>query len=223
MTRTNRRTPLSRQAVLEAAVSVADESGVAAVSMRRIAEKLGVEAMSLYHHVQNKEDVLDALVDLVFAEIELPPAGTGWRTAMRDRAASARQVLARHVWAVSMMDSRARPGPATLRHHDTVLGSLRNDGFSLVAAAHAVSVLDSYVYGFVMQEHALPFDVPAGAGASVQDIAGDILKQLPTEEFPHLTEMIVHHALQPGYSYADEFDIGLNLILDGLDGLRHQT
>lgn len=221
MSRTNRRTPLSRQAVLEAAVSVADENGVAAVSMRRIAEKLGVEAMSLYHHVQNKEDVLDALVDLVFAEIELPPAGTGWRTAMRDRAASARQVLARHVWAISMMDSRARPGPATLRHHDTVLGSLRNDGFSLVAAAHAISVLDSYVYGFVMQEHALPFDAAAGDG--VQEVAGDILEQLPAEEFPHFTEMIVHHALQPGYSYADEFDIGLNLILDGLEGLRHQT
>lgn len=221
MTKTNRRAPLSRQAVLAAAVSVADESGVAAVSMRRIAEKLGVEAMSLYHHVRNKEDVLDALVDLVFAEIELPSADIGWRRAMRDRAVSARQVLARHVWAISMMDSRARPGPATLRHHDTVLGSLRNDGFSLTAAAHAISVLDSYVYGFVMQEHALPFDAATGAG--VQDVAGDILEQLPTEEFPHFTEMIIHHALQPGYSYADEFEVGLNLILDGLDGLRCQT
>jgi len=207
--------------VLDAAVSVADESGVAAVSMRRIAEKLGVEAMSLYHHVRNKDDVLDALVDLVFAEIELPSAGAGWRIAMHDRAVSARQVLARHVWAISMMDSRARPGPATLRHHDTVLGSLRNDGFSLAAAAHAVSVLDSYVYGFVMQEHALPFDAATGAG--VPDVAGDILEHLPADEFPHLTEMVVHHALQPGYSYADEFEIGLNLILDGLAGLRHQT
>jgi AcrR family transcriptional regulator len=220
MTRTNRRTPLSRQAVLEAAVSVADENGVAAVSMRRIAEKLGVEAMSLYHHVRNKEDLLDALVDIVFAEIELPSADIGWRTAMRDRALSARQVLARHVWAISMMDSRARPGPATLRHHDTVLGSLRNDGFSLVAAAHAISVLDSYVYGFVMQEHALPFDAATGAG--VEDVAGGILQQLPTDEFPHLTEMIIHRALQPGYSYADEFEVGLDLILDGLDGLRGQ-
>lgn len=190
--------------------------GVAAVSMRRVADKLGVEAMSLYHHVRNKEEVLDALVDLVFAEIELPPAGAGWRTATRDRAVSARAVLARHTWAISMMASRARPGPATLRHHDAVLGYLRTDGFSLPAAAHAVSVVDSYVHGFVIVERALPLDT----SADVEQVAAGILENLPADEFPHLTEMIVSHALRPGYTYADEFEIGLDLILDGLERLR---
>ncbi|MGY1709142.1 TetR/AcrR family transcriptional regulator [Geodermatophilus sp. SYSU D00758] len=207
---------LTRDAVLTAAVQLADREGVATLSMRRLAGELGVEAMSLYHHVAGKEAILDGMVDLVFAEIELPAAGEGWRGAMRRRTESAREVLRRHPWAVGLMDSRTAPGPATLRHHDAVLGCLRAGGFSLAGAAHAISAVDSYVYGFVLQETNLPFD-PAGGG--MEEVA-DAVMQAMREEYPHLTELIQQHALQPGYAYAEEFLIGLDLVLDGLERNR---
>jgi AcrR family transcriptional regulator len=209
------RPPLSRERVIEGAVRVADEQGAAAVTMRRIAEQLGVEAMSLYHHVANKEEILDGIVDAVFAEIELPGAHTSWKTAMRRRAASARAVLVRHVWALGLLDSRRHPGPATLRHHDRVIGCLRDAGFSVAMAAHAFSAIDSYVYGFVLQESSLPFD----SEQDLAEIAGGITARMPAGTHPHLTELITQHALRPGYAYGDEFDFGLQLILDGLE--RH--
>lgn len=211
------RTPLSRDRVLDAAMAVADRGGVDAITMRRVARELGVEAMSLYHHVPNKDAILDGVVDRVFAAIELPrPADDDWRDAIRARARSARAVLARHHWALGLMDSRRAPGPATLRHHDAVLGVLRRAGFSLPMAAHAVSLLDSYVYGFVLQEASLPFTTHD----EVEEVAGAILEDLPTDELPYLAEMIVDHALQPGYDHAREFDRGLDLILDGLEAQR---
>jgi AcrR family transcriptional regulator len=206
------RTRITREQVLRAAVELADSDGVAALSMRKIAQRLGVEAMSLYHHVANKDDILDGMVDAVFAEIALPDPATDWRTAMRRRAESARAALLRHRWAVGLMDSRRNPGPATVRHHDAVLGSMRRDGFSVGLAAHAFSAIDSYLFGFVLQEVALPFEGSDELG----EIADAILEQVPRAEFPYLTEMIVDHALQPGYDYADEFAYGLELVLDGL-------
>ncbi|OLT18172.1 AcrR family transcriptional regulator [Pseudonocardia sp. CNS-139] len=211
-----RRTPLSKDAVLRAAVALADESGSGVPSMRRLGDTLGVEAMALYHHFRNKDMILDGMVDLVFGEIDLPADGAGWRAAMRERAASMRAALVRHPWAISLMDSRTNPGPATLRHHDAVIGCLRSGGFSVSGAAHAFSVLDSYVYGFVLQELSLPFTTPA----DLEDVAGSILERMPRDEFPHLTEMIVESALKPGYAYAEEFDIGLDLVLDGLEQRR---
>ncbi len=210
------RPALSRERVLEAAVALADAGGIAALSMRKLAEALEVEAMSLYHHVANKDAVLDGIVDAVFAEIELPSPRAGWRTAMQRRACSAREVLLRHAWAVGLMDSRRSPGLATLRHHDAVLGCLRKRGFSVAAAAHAFSLLDSYIYGFVLQELALPFRTEQ----ELRAMAGSILEQLPVGEFPHFAELVVEHALRPGYAYANEFEIGLELILDGLSRLR---
>jgi AcrR family transcriptional regulator len=207
----SRTTPLSRAAVLRAAVQVADEHGVAAVSMRAVAQRVGVEAMSLYHYVRSKDEIIDGLVDLIFAEIRLPVPGQDWRAAMRDRAASARTVLGRHVWAVSLMDSRLSPGPAMLRHHDAVLGCLRDAGFGIAAAATAFSLIDSYVYGFVIQEASLPLT----NADERETVTAALLERLPAEEFPHLTAMAVH-ALRSGYSYADEFATGLDLILDGL-------
>ncbi len=208
----SRTTPLSRDAVLRAAVEVADERGVAAVSMRAVAQRLGVEAMSLYHYVRSKDEIVDALVDLIFAEIELPPPGADWRAAMHHRAASARAVLGRHTWAVSLMDSRAHPGPAILRHHDAVIGCLRAAGFDIAGAATAFSLIDSYVYGFVIQEASLPFTT----AGELEAVASGMLANLPAEDFPHLTEMI-EHALRPGYDHADEFAVGLDLILVGLE------
>src|SRR5437879_1355197 len=142
--------PLSKDRVLRAAVDLADRGGIEARSMRRLGQELGVEAMSLYNHVRNKEELLNGMIDIVFSEIDLPAADADWSTAMRRRAISARQALKRHPWAIGLMESRAQPGPATLRHHDSVLRNLREGGMSIETAAHAYSLLDSYIYGFTL-------------------------------------------------------------------------
>ncbi|MEU6644081.1 TetR/AcrR family transcriptional regulator [Saccharomonospora sp. NPDC046836] len=208
-----KREPLSRERVITAAMVLADEKGEAGVSMRAIAARLGVEAMSLYNHVAGREDLLNGMVDAVFAEIDLPASATDWKEAMRERAASSRTVLRRHPWAVGLMDSRSRPGPATLRHHDAVLGVLRAGGFSVAMAAHAFSVIDSYLYGFVLQELSLPFT----SRAELDEVADGILRDVPTDAYPHLMELMTDHALRPDYAYADEFEFGLSLILDALE------
>jgi len=208
-----RRAPLSRDQVLRAAVALADEGGIGALSMRKLGEAVGVEAMSLYNHVASKGDLLDGMVDVVFSEIGLPAGEVGWKAAMRQRAISARETLARHRWAIGLMESRRSPGPATLRHHDAVLGCLRKAGFSIELTAHAYSLLDSYIYGFALQEASLPFDSAEEAPEVAQEIAG----QLPADAYPHLTELAIEHVLQPGYRYGDEFEIGLDLILDALE------
>jgi len=180
--------------------------------MRKLAQELGVEAMSLYHHVTNKDDILDGMVDIVFSEIELPSEAHDWKTAMRERALAVRAVLSVHRWAIGLMESRTTPGPATLRHHDAVLGCLRNAGFSLELAAHAYAALDSYIYGFAMQERDLPFDTPE----ETAELAQAILGQFAVDEYPYLAEFTFGHILQPGYDYAKEFEYGLDLLLDGI-------
>jgi AcrR family transcriptional regulator len=210
------RIPLSKQRVLRAAVALADQGGVRSLSMRKLAQQLGVEAMSLYHHVANKDDILDGIVDVVFSEIDLPSSEAEWKAAMRQRAISAREALLRHPWATGLMESRSTPGPATLRHHDAVLGILRTAGFSIELAAHAFSVLDSYIYGFALQEANLPFKDSEELAA----VADTILGNLPADEYPHLTELTVEHVLQRGYDYGNEYLFGLDLILDGLDRAR---
>ncbi|MEA2502119.1 MAG: hypothetical protein QOD01_2230 [Actinomycetota bacterium] len=217
--RTKPRIPLSRERVLRSAVAFADQGGIASLSMRKLGDALGVEAMSLYNHVANKNELLDGMVDLVFSEIDLPSGGADWKTAMRERAVSARQALSRHRWAIGLMESRASPGPATLRHHDAVIGSLRHAGFSIEMAAHAYSALDSYIYGFALQEASLPFDTEE----ETAEVAEMIFKQFPADEYPHLTELTVEHVLQPGYDYGNEFEFGLDLILDGLERARNTT
>ncbi|MEV8639032.1 TetR/AcrR family transcriptional regulator [Streptosporangium sp. NPDC051023] len=206
--------------MLEAAIRVADRGGVAAITMRRVAQELGVEAMSLYHHVPNKDAILDGVIDVVFAAITLPSTECDdWRDAIRVRASSARVVLSQHSWALGLMDSRRNPGPATLRHHDAVLGVLREAGFTLPMAAHAVSLIDSYIGGFVLQEANLPVTTPD----DVEEVAGGILERLPVDELPYLTEMIVDYALRPGYDHTSEFSYGLDLILDELEARRRQS
>ncbi len=212
------RVPLSRERVLQAAVLIADEEGVASLTMRKLAEKLGVKAMSLYHHLADKNEVLDGIVDAVFSEIELPAAGTDWKTAMRRRAVSAREALLNHRWAIGLLESRTNPGPATLGHHNAVIGSLREADFSVAMTAHAFSALDSYIYGFALQEINLPFDTTEELG----EVAEMIFQQIPTDEHPYLTELMVEHTLKPGYAYANEFEFGLELILDGLERIREE-
>jgi AcrR family transcriptional regulator len=207
------RVRLNRDRVLRVAVTLADSGGIESLTMRKLGVELGVEAMSLYNHVANKADLLDGMIDIVFAEIELPTGETDWRAAMRRRAVSARDVLSRHRWATGLMESRTTPGPATLRHHDTVLGILRGAGFSIELAAHAYSALDSYIYGFALQEPSLPFD----NGEDTAKVAQAIMSRFASGEFPHLTEIAVEYVMQPGYDYGNEFAFGLELILDGLE------
>ncbi|MDT7552730.1 MAG: hypothetical protein QOI16_1266 [Pseudonocardiales bacterium] len=211
------RTRLTRNRVVAAAIALADATGIQALTMRKLGVELGVEAMSLYTHVANKNDLLDGMIDGVFGEIDLPSDATDWRQAMRTRAISTRDAMSRHRWAIGLMESRTTPGPATLRHHDTVLGTLRAAGFSVVLAAHAYSLLDSYIYGFALQSPSLPFDSPEDTATA----ARLIMARFVSGQYPHLTEIAVEHVLQPGYNYGDEFVFGLDLILDGLERARH--
>lgn len=217
MTRTSaeRRAPLSRERVLRAAVDLADRHGIEALTMRKLGQALGVEAMSLYKHVANKDAVLAGLAELVLGEFEPPAAGDDWRTAMRRRALSARAVLARHPWATVVIN-RNGSGPAMWRNLDLMIGGLRDGGFPVALAAHACSLLDSYLYGFAVQEANLPFDSPA----DLTELTGSIMEQFRPQEYPHLAEMAVEHILAPGYDHAAEFELGLDLILDALDRAR---
>ncbi len=208
------RVPLSRDRILAAGVAFADDHGIASLSMRKLGDELGVEAMSLYNHVANKDELLDGMVDVVFGEILVPPGAADWKTAMRERAQSARQALGRHPWAIALMSTRTSPGPAILRHHDAVIGSLRAAGFTVALAAHAFSLLDSYIYGFALQEATLPFGETEEETA---EVARTMLAEVPADTYPHLTELTVEHILRPGYDYGDEFAFGIDLILDGLE------
>ena len=210
------RARLTRDRVISAAIALADAAGWDGLSMRRLGEELGVEAMSIYNHVANKDDLINGMADAVFGEIELPSHSDDWKTAIRKRSIAFREVLGRHPWATTVRDSGANPGPATLRHHDRVIGTFRNGGFAVAQAAHAFSAIDSYIYGFAMQEKSLPFTTPEETAA----MAEIMLAQLPRGEYPYLAELTSDHVLQPGYSYGDEFLIGLDLMLDGLESMR---
>ncbi|MGZ4506026.1 MAG: TetR/AcrR family transcriptional regulator [Blastococcus sp.] len=216
--RATRRAGLSRERVLRAAVALADTGGIESLTMRKLGLELGVEAMSLYNHIAGKDALLDAMIDSVFGEIDLPTDGIGWREAMRRRAISARAAMKRHRWAIGLMESRTSPGPTTLRHHDTVIGTLRGAGFTVAMAAHAFSALDAYIYGFALQEASLPF----ATAEETAEVAQGMMADFASGQYPHLTELAVEHALQPDYDYGDEFEFGLDLILDGLDRARRE-
>ncbi len=207
---------LSKPRVVAEAIRLADRDGVVGLSMRRLADALGTGAMSIYHYVANKEELLDAMINVVFDEIELPPEGTDWQSAMRQRAISARQVLARHPWAIGLMESRTSPGPAHLRHREAVTACLRKAGFSVLMATHANWLLDVYVYGFALQASSLPFDT----ADEFADMAEDVyLPQLPPDEFPYLNESAAA-LVAAGYDPAEEFLFGLDLVLTALESLR---
>ncbi|HEX6356201.1 TetR/AcrR family transcriptional regulator [Actinophytocola sp.] len=209
--------PLSRERVLRAAVAVADERGLNALTIRSLAQELGVKPMTVYHYVATKEEILDGIVESVFGEIELPVPGRDWREELRKRAVSARAVFRRHPWALALLESRTQPGPASLRHHDATIGTLRLAGFSVVMTAHAYALLDSYVYGFALQEAALPFEGPDAAAS----VAEPIMETFPDDEYSHLAELAREHIMRPGYDFADEFEFGLDAVLDALARMRH--
>lgn len=204
---------LSRDRVLRGAVAVADADGIDGLTIRSLARSLGVKPMAVYYYVANKDEILDGIVDLVFSEIELPTVGGDWRREMTRRSHSARVVLRRHPWALLLLESRRSPGPATLAHHDAVLGTFREAGWSVAMTAHAYALLDAFVFGFALQEASLPFEGPDGAA----EIAEPIMKLMATGAYPHLVEMATSHYVQPGYDFGDEFDFGLGLVLDALE------
>ncbi len=209
---TSLRPPLTRARVLQAAVDLADREGLGALTMRRLGAELGVEAMSLYKHVDNKEEILDGIVELVVGGIEIPSEGAQWKEAMRRRAISARAVLSRHSWSIGLLETRDSMGPTVLRYLDSILRNLRSAGFSVENAIHAFWLLDSYVYGHVIQESSMPFSTAEEMTESTKSL----LEQMTTTEFPHLVE-IGEHTLRSEYSFDSEFEFGLDLILDALD------
>jgi AcrR family transcriptional regulator len=212
-----KRRTLSRERVLRAAVALADERGASELTMRKLAKELGVEAMSLYNHVANKDDLLDGMIDLVFSEIEPPASGGDWKAELRKRALSTRAALRRHPWAIGEMEGRTSHGPSNLRVHDAVLGCLRAAGFSLELTVHAYSVQDAYIYGFALQESDMSSETP-------EDFAAEAQRQMREYEalladFPHLVEVVGGHVAKSGYDYDAEFLFGLDVILDGLERL----
>lgn len=206
--------PLSRERVLQAALQLADGEGLEALSMRKLAQVLGVKAMSLYNHVANKDDLLDGMVDRVVSEIEVPDLATDWKTAMRRRATSAHTVLLRHPWATMAIVSRVNVGPAMLRYVDSTLGCLREAGFSFEMADHAWNAIDSHIYGFTLQELNFPFEA-----ADYSQVAADYLSLIPIDKYPYLNQL-THHIIDRRYDGLHDFEFGLELILDGLERFR---
>ena len=204
-----RRAPLSRERVLRAAIRLADDSGIDALTMRRLGQELGVEAMSLYNHVANKDDLLDGIVDLVLGDIDVQPTGTDWKQAMRQRAISAHEVLLAHPWAAVQIMSRYNIGPGMTRYLDATFGRLREGGFSVESALDAWNALDSHLYGFTLQELNLPFEAE-----DASRVSADVLGKLSAGQFPHVVEVITQ-IMQTGRR--EEFTFGLDLILDGLE------
>ncbi len=209
---TRPRRPLTRDRILRAAVGLADREGLGALTMRRLGAELGVEAMSLYKHVANKEEILDGIVEIVLGEIEITDGDGGWKGMMRRRATSAREVLGRHSWAIGLLESRGVSGPAVMRYLDVVLGTLRAAGFSVEDAAHAFWLLDSYVYGHAVHEGSV-------RSGSADGSARAVLEATPEDAYPHLME-VAQDAVRSGYSVDREFEFGLELILDALDARR---
>jgi AcrR family transcriptional regulator len=209
-----RRKPLSRDQVLRAAIRLADEGGLESVSMRRLGQALRVEAMSLYKHVANKDDLLDGLADLVMGDFEVPSGDVDWKTSIRRSTISAHQVLLGHPWASSLIESRLNAGPARLRYLDAVIGVISAAGFPMPIVIRAVMALDSHTYGFVLQEMAWSFDTE-----NAPEAAAAFARGLPAGEYPNLLAMAEMAATAPGGAPVD-FEFGLDLILDGLERLR---
>jgi AcrR family transcriptional regulator len=211
MTEQTKRPGLTRERILVGAIALADEIGIEALTIRRLAKALAVKPMAIYHHIASKDEIIDGMVDIVFSEIDLPPTDGEWTAAIRIRCMSLRSVLAHHPWAPPLMESREVPAPATLRHHDAVLGCFLRGGLSYELTAHAYAVLDSYLYGFALQDAYLPGD----GGQDIADLAEDMI-ETTMADYPSLAAFTTQHVIKPGYAFGNSFEFGLDLILDGI-------
>ena len=211
------RVPLTRERIVERGVALADAGGFSSLSMRNLAEDLGAGTMALYRHVANKEDLLDGMVDIVFGEMYPPVIGGNWKRELRERGTSARAALKRHPWAVGLMETRMHPGPASARHHNATMGCLREAGFPFRDAVHAYSLLDSFTYGFALQEQTIPFETPDESADMAQITVGE-----QGDAYPYLDEVVIELGKR-GYDYTEEFEFGLDFILDGLERVRRKS
>ena len=211
MTAQIKRQGLTRERILLGAIALADEIGIEALTIRRLATALEVKPMAIYHHITSKDEIIDGMVDVIFAEIDLPPTDLEWTAAIRVRSLSLRAVLDRHPWAPPLMESREMPGPAALRHHDAVLGCFLRGGLSYELTAHAYAVIDSYLYGFALQEAYLPGD----GGEDIADLAEDMV-ETTMADYPSLAAFTSDHVLKPGYAFGNSFEFGLDLIIGGI-------
>lgn len=211
----NVRPSLSRDQVLDGAVALADDVGIEALTIRRLATALGTKPMSIYRHVPSKEQIIDGMVERVFAEIERPAADGDWIDALRRRCLSAKVALNRHPWAAPLMEARRSPGPETLGHHDAMVACLRRGGLSWQMVAHAYATLDAFIFGFSLQEATLPSHAEGEFVAAAEDIA----IAMDADAYPHLVAFTAEHVFQPGYDFSDSFEFGLDLILEGVGAL----
>jgi AcrR family transcriptional regulator len=210
------RAPLSRELVLQTAIKLADQGGLESLSMRKLGQELGVEAMSLYHHVANKDDLLDGIVDAVTSEIEVPSEGADWKEAIRRTAISSHDVFVRHRWSCSLMMRRARASPDRMRWMEAVLRTFREAGFSADMTHHAYHAIDSHITGFTLWQVSMPFETKE----ELVDMAEGLLKEIPVDQYPYVIEHAEQHLAPSSPDGKTEFEFGLDLILDGLERLR---
>lgn len=209
-----KRAPLDQVRIVLAAVKIADEVGIEGLSMRKLGQVFGVEAMALYHHFPSKEALIDSMVDSVHAEIEAPQATDDWSVAMRRRAVTAVNAVSGHRWAAPLMESRQNPGPASMQLIDATVECLRGAGFSIGMVAHTLSVLDAYTFGFAGQLR------PAETVEQSAQMARDIIERFPFDTYPHVGELVTEYVVNAGYRTIDEFEVGLDLILKGIAQLQ---
>ncbi|GIG55493.1 TetR/AcrR family transcriptional regulator C-terminal domain-containing protein [Demequina activiva] len=207
-----RKVKLSRERIVDAAITLADQSGLESLTIRALADHLGTRPMTLYHHVDGKESLLDWMVDRVFAQMELPSPDLDWIDALRQRCRSTRAVLVEHPWSVPLLESRTSPGPELLRHHEAMLATLDRGGLPLDRMAHAYAVLDSYVYGFSLQEA----NLPAQGGEQIAEVAHEVVAAFASGAYPQLARLTSEHVMRPGYSFGSSFDVGLEMLLAGI-------
>src|SRR5918999_3766217 len=214
--RTESRVPLSRERVLDAAIGLADREGIGALTMRRLAQELGVEAMTLYYYVANKDAILNGIAEIVMGEIELPSPGEEWRAALRKTALSAYDILTRHPWAANLILAVAEVTPARLRYMDGILGTLRQAGFSESQTDHGYHALESHIMGFALWEVSMAL----GSADDLKALAAGFLEHLPVDEYPWVAEHVHQHLKPRRANDEGEFAFGLDLILDGLERMR---
>lgn len=203
---------LTTAKIVNQAIALADISGIESVTMRSLAKALSVTPMSLYRYVTNRDNLLDKMIDIVFGEIQLPTIGNNWRTEMHKRAVSTRTVLLTHKWALGLLDSGLQPGMATQKHHNAVIGTLREGGFSIASTTQAMTILDAYIYGFILQELSLPL----GDSGNFDEVGESVVEMLDSTEFPYLGELATAHLAQADFNFGDLFEIGLGIVLSGL-------
>ncbi len=208
------RKALDRGRIVDGAVELADQIGLEPLTIRKLADHLGVRPMSLYHYFRGKEEIVDGMIGRVFDEVERPDPAALWKVAVRSRAHSLRAALRRHPWAIPLMESRRSPGPDILDHHEAMVATWLSTGFPIPLVAHGLAVVDAFVYGFALQEAALPFGERDGDLAEATE---QILSPLSPERYPSLTRFAVEHVMQPGYDFGDSFEAGLTLLLDGVE------